>query len=330
MKIGYFADGPWSHKALEQITQDSRFQVVFIVPRYDTQDPVLKEWAERLEIDYLPIENVNLEENIKKLNSYKAELYVSMSFNQILRESILKSPVLGFINCHAGALPYYRGRNILNWVLINNEKEFGVTVHYIDEGIDTGDIILQKKKMITDQDDYLSLLNNAITLCSEVLFDALVMIEEGTVKRIKQTEIDSVGFYCGRRSVGDEWIDWDWSSRRIFNFVRAITKPGPYARTILNGCEVKIKKAKEIPGAVNYIGTPGEIVDVQNEGITVKTGDSIIFIEDIEVLSKPENRLRIGQRFSIGLGNIVTELQKRVLELEATVLDTTNNTLIKK
>ena len=170
------------------------FQVVFIVPRYDKQDPVLKEWAGRLEIDYLPIENVNLEENIKKLNGYKAELYVSMSVNQILKESILKSPVLGFINCHAGTLPYYRGHNTTQLVLINDEKEFGVTVHYIDEGIDTGDIILQRKKMITDQDDYLSLLNNATTLCSEVLFDALVMIEEGTVKRIKQAEIDSVGF----------------------------------------------------------------------------------------------------------------------------------------
>lgn len=213
---------------------------------------------------------------------------------------------------------------------INDEKEFGVTVHYIDEGIDTGDIILQRKKMITDQDDYLSLLNNATTLCSEVLFDALVMIEEGTVKRIKQTEIDSVGFYCGRRRVGDEWIDWDWSSRRIFNFVRAITKPGPYARTMLNGCEVKVKKAKEIPSAINYIGSPGEIVGVQDEGITVKTGDSVIFIEDIELLSKPENRFSIGQRFSKDLDNIVAELQKRVLELEATALDATKNTLIKK
>ena len=93
---------------------------------------------------------------------------------------------------------------------------------------------------------------------------------------------------------------------------------------MLNGCEVKIKKAKEIPSAVNYVGTPGEIVGVQKEGITVKTGDSTILIEDIDILSNPGDSLRIGQRFGIGLGNIVMELQKRVLELETTMVDASN------
>jgi methionyl-tRNA formyltransferase len=65
-----------------------------------------------------------------------------MSFNQIFKSEIINLPRLKTINCHAGKLPFYRSRNILNWVLINDEKEFGITVHYVDEGIDTGDIIL--------------------------------------------------------------------------------------------------------------------------------------------------------------------------------------------
>ena len=84
-----------------------------------------------------------------------------MSFNQIFKQSIISLPELGIISCHAGKLLLYRGRNVLNWVLINDEKEFGITVHYIDEGIDTGDIIIQKSFQIKDTDTYKSLLEKA-------------------------------------------------------------------------------------------------------------------------------------------------------------------------
>ena len=182
MKIGYFADGPWSHLALDKIIQDKELEIVFIVPRFDTQDPVLKEKSKELGIDFLPIKDVNAPSSIEKLEEYKADIFVSMSFNQILKSDILSKPNFGFINCHAGALPFYRGRNVLNWVLINDEKEFGVTVHYIDEGIDTGDIILQKKSKITDSDNYRSILDKAILLCAEALHEALNEILSGTAK----------------------------------------------------------------------------------------------------------------------------------------------------
>ena len=315
MKIGYFADGPWSHRALEKIAKDDRFQVVFIVPRYETQDPKLKDWAERLDIDYLLFKNVNQMNSIEKLMSYGADLFVSMSFDQILKKDILEATPLGFINCHAGALPHYRGRNILNWVLINDEKEFGVTVHYIDEGIDTGDIILQKMEQITDQDDYSTLLNRATIVCANLLFESLIKICNGTTCREPQSTIHPVGLYCSRRKIGDEWIDWNWSSRRIFNFVRAITEPGPCARTMLDGYEVVVKKASLIDCAVNYIGTPGEIVGTQGNNVIVKTGDSTLLLKS---LSPPPTieKFRIGYRFGPNLLDVIQELKQRVNELE--------------
>ncbi len=315
MRVGYFADGPWSHRALERIVEDERFEIAFIVPRYDTQDSILKQWAEQLEVDYLPFENVNLPGNVETLRRYDADLFVSMSFNQILKTEILGVAPLGFINCHAGALPYYRGRNILNWVLINDGKEFGVTVHYVDEGIDTGDIILQKMEKITDQDDYATLLDRAIVICADLLFESLVNILDGSVQRKVQTDINPVGFYCGRRVNGDEWIDWAWPSRRIFNFVRAITEPGPCARTVLNGDEVIVRKVSLIRAATNYIGTPGEIVGVMDGGIVVKTGDSSIFIENFS-LPLTIKKIRIGHRFGLNLEDAVVALQKRIFELE--------------
>lgn len=303
MKIGYFADGPWSHEALKKIISDKRFELAFIVPRFDSQDPVLKEWADKLKVDYLPIQNVNCPDAIQQLATYGADLFVSMSFNQILKKNILVAAPKGFINCHAGALPFYRGRNILNWVLINDEKEFGVTVHYVDEGIDTGDIIRQQKWPITDMDDYSTLLNQAIEACAQLLYEALGDIEVDAVNRMQQNSIHAVGSYFGRRRDGDEWIDWNWTSRRIFNFIRAITMPGPCARTIIGDTMMLITEASLIENAPEYISTPGEIIGKYNNSYIVKTGDTSIQIKKYRFekggkqVDPETTELRIGMRF---------------------------------
>ena len=325
MRIGYFADGSWSHRALEKLVDDVRFQIAFIVPRFDTQDPILKKWAERLGVDYLPISNVNSSNSINQLRDYNADLFVSMSFNQILKAEILLTAPLGFINCHAGELPFYRGRNILNWALINDAKEFGVTVHYVDEGIDTGDIIMQVVEPITDRDDYSTLLERAIELCADLLFRAILEIADGTAKLIEQSTKHPVGFYCGRRVEGDEWIDWNWSSRRIFNFVRSITTPGPCARTLYNNQLIAIQRASLIDDALSYIGSPGEIVGKEGDQLVVKTGDATIRLEAYRLTSTPEASVlsfRIGQRFGVNVGVALIELMRRVSELEQRLTET--------
>ena len=322
MKIGYFADGPWSHLALEKLTQDKRLEVAFIVPRFDTQDPVLKEWANKLGVDYLLLENVNSQDSLDSFSEYRADLFISMSFNQILRPRILSLPTMGFINCHAGELPFYRGRNILNWSLINDAKQFGVTVHYVDEGIDTGDIIEQVIEPITDTDTYATLLDRAIVLCADVLYIAVCKLLEGNAERTVQSEIHPVGFYCGRRGVGDEWIDWNWSSRRIFNFVRSIATPGPCAQTNLDDIVVTINRVSEIPNALEYIGTPGEVVGVINGDLIVKTGDSTIRIHDYKLNIPPREsvrqqpKLRIGIRLGHNINLLIKSLTERVIKLE--------------
>jgi methionyl-tRNA formyltransferase len=300
MKIGYFADGPWSHKALETIVSDERLEISFIVPRYDSQDPVLRDWAEKLGVSFILLEDVNSKNSLSILKNFHAEVFVSMSFNQILKKEILSIPEKGFINCHAGALPFYRGRNILNWALINDEQEFGVTVHYIDEGIDTGDIILQNKALITDDDSYKTLLEKAIDLCDKTLYEALVNILNGKNHRIEQKKIHPVGSYFGRRREGDEWINWEWTTRRIFNFIRAITDPGPCAQTMFKDNIIKIRSSKEIPNSPDYICTPGEIVGKSSDSLIIKTGDSTLLINSYDNSDKKNDEilhsLRIGNR----------------------------------
>lgn len=293
IKIGYFADGPWSHLAFEKLIADDTIEFAFIVPRTDTQDEILKNYADKYNIDYLHGIKVNSNEFYATADAYNCDLFVSMSFNQIFRERIINLPKLKTINCHAGKLPFYRGRNILNWVLINDENEFGITVHYIDEGIDTGDIILQKTFPINDHDNYGSLLDIAHIECANILCDAIKLLQSQQVTSIKQETIHPIGMYCGMRKEGDEIINWKQSSRDVFNFIRAISTPGPIARTTCNGKELKINKAFYMEDAPVYKNTVGQIVGKTMEGWIVKTLDSTIVIADIEY----DGKLKVGDRF---------------------------------
>lgn len=289
LKIGYFADGPWSHLAFEKFIAYPSLEVAFIVPRSDTTDGTLKDYAEKYSIDYFICSNVNSKDSIEKIKSYNCDLLVSMSFNQIFRQEIIDVTPNKIINCHAGKLPFYRGRNVLNWVLINDEKEFGITVHYVDAGIDSGDIILQRTFPIIDEDNYHTLLQVAYKECANILYDTLKIFLENKVVRIAQRTIHPVGMYCGRRSEGDELIDWNDSSRNIFNFIRSITAPGPQAQCFHKGEVVKINKAKFIEEAPKYKGKPGQILSRTKDGYLVKTKDS--FIEIVETNLK----LKVGE-----------------------------------
>ena len=290
LRIGYFADGPWSHKAFELINEDSKFDVRFIVPRTDTTDTVLYDFSMKYNIDYFKLDNVNSPLSLDKIKSYNCDVLVSMSFNQIFRKDIINLTPKGIINCHAGKLPFYRGRNVLNWALINDEKEFGITVHFVDEGIDTGDIILQDTFPITDDDDYASLLSVAFTECSRMLHNALVKIAANDYVRIAQKTIHPEGFYCGMRGNGDEIINWNNTSRDIFNFIRSISKPGPVARTYNLNKELKVNNSNYIKDAPNYIGTVGQVLSKTENGFLIKTKDTFIEIFDIE------GNLKVGDK----------------------------------
>lgn len=307
IKIGYFGDGPWASLALSHIVeQNQKFSIAFITPRFDTQDPELKKWAEKLNVPFLPHANINDASFLEEIAQFDCDLFVSMSFNQILKTEIINAPPLGFINCHAGALPFYRGRNPLNWVLINGETEFGVTVHYVDEGIDTGDIITQNMVPIGANDDYGDLLKKAHGACADTLIEALQAIEANNVVRKKHTDIHPIGFYCGRRREGDEKIDWTQTSQEIHNFIRGIALPGPGARTLSEKGEVALLQSRIIPDAPPYKSTQGEIVGRDERGVVVKTGDSSLLITKVKFINDKDGSTepftpmwRIGTRLHI-------------------------------
>lgn len=296
MRIGYFADGKWGQNAFLELCDMKEVEICFVCVRYDTPDLVLKKMAEEKKIDVLRCEDINSQEFLELIDPYGVELFVSMSFNQIFRSRLINYPQFKTINCHAGKLPFYRGRNILNWALINDEKEFGITVHYMDEGIDTGDIILQRVFPITDEDTYMTLLDIAYQECPAILVEAIKEIIDGTAIRKKQAEIHPIGMYCGRRTAGDEKLNWNQTSRCVFNFVRALCIPGPVARSLIwrgeNSYEVKINRVRMVSDAPKYIGIPGQVLYKTDDGVCVKTVDSFVEITEYEC----EKKLRVGDR----------------------------------
>lgn len=293
LKIGYFADGPWSHQALSKLISDETLQVAFVCARDDNPDAVLKSKAAENGLDFITHPAINSTEFLNQMRGYACDLFVSMSFNQIFRSELLKMPPLKTINCHAGKLPFYRGRNILNWALINDEYEFGITVHYVDEGIDTGDILLQRCYPINDEDNYATLLVRAYEGCAINLYDAIKTVQNDNVKRVEQKSIHPLGFYCSARKDGDERLNWDQKSREIFNFVRSICRPGPEARTILDDKEVKINRVGYLSDAPVYKGVAGAVVGLDGEAFLVKTADSYIKVIEWSGCNRP----RIGDRF---------------------------------
>ena len=290
LHFGFFADGPWAQNAFNRFQQDDTLKIDFVCLRSGAPDETLRQLAEDNGIDVFWPSNINDKDFLERLRSYRSDLFVSLFFDQIFREEIMNIPRLKTINCHAGKLPYYRGRCVLNWVLINDEKEFGITVHYMDEGIDTGDIILQRTYPITDSDTYRTLRERAFVECPNILYDAIKQIQSGCVTVKKQGEIDPVGFYCGARKENDEIIDWNQTSREIFCFIRAVTDPGPCASAYVNGNKIRIISAREIPDAPVYKGIPGQVLAKQKDGMLVKTEDSFIKITEYE------GTLRVGDR----------------------------------
>jgi len=293
LRVGLFGDGKWAQNVFILFQRDPLIELKFITLRYKQPDVQLKELSKAHGIPCHIHPNINSEEFIRQAKSYDCELFVSLSFDQIFRVQIINIPVCKTINCHAGKLPFYRGRNVLNWALINDESEFGITVHYVDEGIDTGDIILQRTYPITDADNYSTLLERAQTECANVTLEAVHFIAHDQVDPVPQEQIHPVGTYCSGRGVGDEILNWDMSSREIFNFVRAICEPGPMARCWVNDHEFCINSVEMVPNAPIYRCIPGAVLMASKDGVYIKTRDSMVRVTDFRSNGR---RLRVGDR----------------------------------
>jgi methionyl-tRNA formyltransferase len=325
MRFLFFGDGLWAANCLKRLMDDGH-EALAVVMRRKQSDDTLAELARVCNLPVCVPDRVNDPEFVDWVSSLSPRINISVSYDQILRRAIRQSAPQGFINVHAGKLPYYRGRNPLNWAIINNETEIGLTVHYVDKGIDTGDIVLQRTVPLNWEDTYGTALEKVQGALPDLLAEAVEIIDRGEV--VRQPQAHLAGSYFSRRVPGDEWIDWRDSSMDIYNKIRAITHPGPGARTTLDGRTLILWQCCYDPGWPKYKATPGEVVgSTLDHGARVKTGDSTVVLEMVQFEGEPHEspRLPIGTRFQANLYENVLQLREEVKQMRQLVREKVNH-----
>lgn len=282
MNILFMGGHELGAKTLEHLINNNINVVGVVVSKNDNDwYRGVDEIAYKFNLNLYEEKNINDQNFLNKIKSLNLDLIVCVNFDQILKKDIINLPTIGCINTHASLLPKYRGRAPLNWAMINGEKYSGVTVHFIDEGIDTGDIILQEKIKI-DEDDYIcDLLNKVKNIYPKIVLNAIRALESSNLNLIKPDL--SKGFYVNKRTQDDGEIDFSKPSKDILNFIKAISKPYPGAFLYNNNKKIIIWRAH-----LDYNISPQyESLDVgtvvfNNSNLLIKLKDAMLIVTDYE------------------------------------------------
>lgn len=243
------------------------------------------------EIKFSPVKEVAIKHNIEVFQPSKIRLdyeplkdldiylIVTCAFGQILPKEVLDLPKYGSINVHASILPKYRGSAPIEYAIMNGDKKTGVTIMYMDEGMDTGDIIKISKLSIEDNDTGGSIHDKLSILGKDTLECTLKDIFNGNITRIKQGDEFSIAPKITRE---DEHIDFNNNGINIINKIRAFN-PSPLANIIIDNKEIKVLAAKFVKKDVNKVS---EIVEIDKDKLGISCKDGIIYLSTVKPMGK--------------------------------------------
>ncbi len=254
----------------------------------------VKEYAISKKLNILQPEKVRKnEEFIRHIESMKPEYICVVAYGKILPKELIEIPTKGSINVHGSLLPKYRGAAPIQWAVLNGDKETGITTMYMDEGMDTGDMILKETVQIGENETTGELWEKLAKVGGKLLVETIKQIEEGTAPRIKQEGNFSMAPMLSKEMAK---IDWENTNTvQIKNLVRGLN-PMMGAYTIINNKKIKIWKAEIadinlefLKDANNY--KPGEIVYAnEKHGLFIKTKDGVLSVLELQ----PENSKRMA------------------------------------
>lgn len=307
MKIVYMGTPDFAVGALERLIEDGH-EVVLVVTNPDKPkgrsgkmvfSPV-KECAVAHNIEVMQPTKVRLPEYVEKLKEYNADVFVVCAFGQILSKEILDMPRLGCINIHASLLPKYRGAAPIQWSILNGDEKTGVTIMQMDEGLDTGNMIIQKEIEIAPDETGESLFDKLSELGAEMISE--VLAKEPSGDRYESTpQGEGDGFYARMLTKEDGLIDWDKPGKEIGNYIRGLYSwPGAY--TFLDGVRTKVLKAKFVEGEIGGYNH-GEICAIDKNTFSVKVDGGSIEIDYIQYEGKKAmstHDFMLGRKLSLG------------------------------
>ena len=232
---------------------------------------------------------------VKTVLDIEPDIILSIYYRKILPQSLIDCPKFGCINIHPSILPYYRGPVPTAWAIENGEKEFGITIHYMDDSLDTGDILIQKVHPILDDETGYELYTRAMVLGANLFINNYDDIVSGKIEARPQV---GIGSYYGKKS-GKYVIDWKQSTSEIMSLIRVHAKPFNPAQTILFNRYVLINRVEkyDLPG-----------VPLQGCGVIVK-----ILHEDQFIVSCADGYLRV---VDYEIAPSITDEEKKVYLIE--------------
>jgi methionyl-tRNA formyltransferase len=272
-----------------KILVENDYQIVGVITAPDkpsgrglklTASPV-KEYAESVGLKILQPTNLKNPEFLEELKSLNANLQIVVAF-RMLPEVVWNMPKLGTFNLHASLLPQYRGAAPINWAIINGEKETGASTFFLQHEIDTGNLILQEKEPIYEDDNVETLYERLKTMGAQLVLKTVRSIESGTAPSIPQMESHELKAAPKIFKETCE-INWNKSARDIYNFVRGLA-PYPTAWTTLNGKFFKVYKTKIIDNSSKQIA--GEVKSDGKSFIHVNCGEGILALEELQAEGK--------------------------------------------
>lgn len=237
--------------------------------------------------------DVNAPEARRTIEEAEPDFLFSFYFRNMLSPEILAIPKRGALNLHGSLLPRYRGRAPVNWVLLHGETETGVTLHYMDEKSDHGDVVAQRRVAIAREETALTLTRKLAAAARIVIRELHPLLQAGTAPRTRQDH--SASSYFGRRRPEDGEIDWSRPAEEIRNLVRAVTDPWPGAFSWLDERKLLVWAADTRPAFGE--AAPGTLLVDREGSPLVATGDGAL--ELLDVTWEGETR-RSGREWAAG------------------------------
>lgn len=291
MKIVFMGTPAFAVPCLQMLIEEG-YEVVAVVTQPDrpqgrkktlAPSPV-KEAALSLGLPVLQPERMRRPEAVAELAAYEPDLIVTAAYGQILPKAVLDLPMNGCLNVHGSLLPKYRGGAPIQRSIINGEKVTGVTLMYMAEGLDTGDMISRVEVAIEDEDTSGTMFEKLSLAGRDLLKTELPRLLNGMIQATPQD--DSEATYAPNLSREDERIDWNVSSQDIYNRIRGLV-PFTGAFTLWNGETFKVWAATSYEqSSAGNDKTPGTVLAVTELGVEVKTGDGSLLLTTVQPAGK--------------------------------------------
>lgn len=321
MKIVFMGTPDFAVPALKALAESAKHEVSLVVtqpdrPRGRSGKPApsdVKLCAEQYGIPVFQPEKVREEASVERLRRENADIFVVAAFGQLLPKTILEMPRFGCINIHGSLLPAYRGAAPVQWAVLDGQKEAGDTIMQMNEGLDTGDILMQESIPLSADETAGSLYDKLSSMGGPLLLKALDAIEEGTVTPVPQGDSGTHYAKMLRKEMGN--IDWTKSAEEIGRLVRGLN-PWPSAYTHWNGKMLKIWMAEPVTQEeLSALGCdekngmdlkeaqPGTVMIVTKDTLMVQTGDGLLALTELQMEGKkrmPVQTFLMGCRLQTG------------------------------